>query len=333
MRFPAVLFSLAACGSSNPLEGKDWKETLDYNDASYSFAVDSKERLVTTGMNDRHTFRLDPGTALWDDLGPSVERNWGNLVQDGNGGIYNEWATENVNELPRRRIYRLDDRSWTRLAGFDSNLSTFVALDGTWWGSEWSESPLSTTLYKLVDGMWTQQQVFTDRRAGFLSDRTGQLYLYNENGKGLWKVNASFGLDVVLECGTVLEPGCTSSITGFNVDSSGNIVYIAGDSIMGHALYRIRPGSKKAELLTKFPDIDVDAPHIFGYAYDGDDNAYLVYGNNVTTAADLFFLASGSTDWQEIIEWPVGNTTYFPYVGKNGTVYAANTGGPHLILQ
>ena len=94
-----------------------------------------------------------------------------------------------------------------------------------------------------------------------------------------------------------------------------------------------REVAKRSELLTKFPTIDVDAPHTFGCAYDGDDNAYLVYGNNVSTKADLFFLEAGSTDWQKIIEWPVGNTTYFPYVGRNGTVYAANTGGPHMILK
>jgi len=330
----ALVMVISACGPSNPLDGKEWTPTLRLGDLSDGSAVDGEERLVTSGFNDRHTFRLDPGTALWDDLGVSAENSRGTLRTDRDGVVYQDYITPDFNDRPRRRLYRLDDRTWTRIAAFDAELTVELAADGTWWGYEWTGSaPVTTTLYKLVDGTWTPHAMFADHELGFLSDSRGQLYAFDEKRKGLWKVNAAGGLDVVLDCGTIIDPACGNRFLGFRVDGGGNIFFFGGDPGVGHAMYRLPAGGTKAELFTRFPEIDVDAPHVFGFQYDGDGNFYLVYGNNVSSAADLFFLEDGSTEWQDVIDWPRGNTTYFPLVGRKGTVYAVNAAGPHMVLK
>lgn len=319
---------LGACSADNPLAGKSWKRLAVLQEQQFlGPAFDAQERLVVHGFFSDHTYRLDPTTDLWDDLGQSLPGTDAGLFGDAGANIY--MLLQPATTPTTFDLYRLDDRTFTKLVTVDDGHIVFGAAN-TMWLYKRDVGAMTTTVQTrtTTSSDWVTTGVFDGILAGSSTTHGDQILRSDNGSAGLLSKNGD-ALQPLFTCGSVMELYCNPM--SFFRDASG-VTFLSRNGLDGADLFRVAPGSTTPTLITKMPEIDVAAPVAFGLEHDADGNGYLLYGSNGGDTVKLYYLAAGDSSWQYVINWPESGRLLA--VSPGGKVYAVAEGtGATYVLE
>ncbi len=319
----AVAAAAAACGGDSPVAGKSWHDLDVINERMIDGAAfDADNRLILHGFFGTHTFRLDPRTDGWDDLGAFGPTVTAKLYSSSSGATYltiipfdNQPATLN----------RLDDRTWTQIALIDdrSGRQLVMGTNGDVWRITFDRTAMTTAVEKLESNVWMSTTTLTGiYTAG--SDNLGNVILsggVNEHNLSLLATDG-VTLTPLLVCTSTQTPGC-SGVTTLHTNRNGDMMLFLRNDISGSAIYQLARGSNEPKKYVGMPATDIPSPAAYTVEFDANDNMYLHFGSNSSGISRIYFLAAGSNDWEQGAELP--RTGLFLKVDRNGRAYAVSS--------